>query len=165
MTNSIIDNTVLMQLRRLMGSYKLAIKSNMKRYGKWTTGRTWSSIIPYADLDASGKLSVGLEAPNNSMLVKLQETGRKPGKVPSNFEDIIYQWSIDKGIQFSSDKERKQFAKAVKWKTINEGSVQFRNGTNYDIYTKLEPMYETKTQQLVNSAITNKVNNILDIFK
>lgn len=41
------------------------------------------------------------------------EKGRPGGKVPQNFVDIIEQWSRDKGLNFSSEKERRRFAGAV----------------------------------------------------
>jgi len=41
------------------------------------------------------------------------EQGRPAGKVPRNFVDIIEQWSRDKGLTFSSEKERRSFAGAV----------------------------------------------------
>lgn len=41
------------------------------------------------------------------------EKGRPAGKVPRNFVEIIEQWSRDKGLTFSSEKERRSFAGAV----------------------------------------------------
>jgi len=46
------------------------------------------------------------------------EQGRPPGAVPRNFTQIIEQWSHDKGLRFSSEKERRQFAGAVAYGKI-----------------------------------------------
>lgn len=46
------------------------------------------------------------------------EHGRAPGAVPRNFTEIIEQWSRVKGLQFDSEKERRQFAGAVAYGKI-----------------------------------------------
>jgi len=46
------------------------------------------------------------------------EHGRAAGAVPRNFTEIIEQWSRDKGLRFSSEKERRQFAGAVAYGKI-----------------------------------------------
>ena len=51
------------------------------------------------------------------------EHGRSPGGVPRNFEEIISSWVARKHIPVQNVKE---FAQAVKWKTIKHGSSIFR---------------------------------------
>lgn len=69
--------------------------------------------------NASGKVSEsfvienmgnGMVLSNGSMPLSVLQDGREPGKVPYGFTDILYKWSLDKGIQFSSDSERRSFA-------------------------------------------------------
>ncbi|WP_289006087.1 hypothetical protein [uncultured Parabacteroides sp.] len=63
------------------------------------------------------------------------ETGRKPGKVPVGFYQIIKQWVIDKGISFDSQSERNSFAYLVSRKIAREGTQLYRRGADTDVYT------------------------------
>ena len=69
--------------------------------------------------NASGKVSEsfvienmgnGMVLSNGSMPLSVLQDGREPGKVPYGFTDILYKWSLDKDIKFSSDSERRSFA-------------------------------------------------------
>lgn len=60
------------------------------------------------------------------------ETGRKPGKVPKGFSDIILQWMEDKGIKANHPKS---FAFLVARKISEEGTKLFRDGGRNDIYS------------------------------
>lgn len=60
------------------------------------------------------------------------ETGRRPGKVPKGFYQIIQQWVKDKNIQVEKPKS---FAYLVARKIANEGTELFRNGGRTDIYS------------------------------
>jgi len=46
------------------------------------------------------------------------EQGRAAGAVPRNFTEIIEQWSRDKGLRFTDEKERRRFAGAVAYGKI-----------------------------------------------
>ena len=46
------------------------------------------------------------------------EHGRPAGAVPRNFTEIIEQWSRDKGLRFTDEKERRRFAGAVAYGKI-----------------------------------------------
>lgn len=143
-----------------MSQFKLQIKSKMMQYKKWVTGTTWNTIEPYA-AEEDGNLKIGLQS-SNPITVKVQETGRMPGKVPFDFEDIIYQWSMDKGIQFRNQDERRKFANAVKWKMMKEGSVQFRQGTNNDIFTSQYKTYDEQITRILDEVFAEKAKK--DLF-
>lgn len=158
---SIFTERDLMRFTRLMSQFKLQIKSKMMQYKKWTTGKTWNTIEPYAT-EENGTLSIGLKS-TNPIPVKVQETGRGPGKVPIDFEDIIFQWSMDKGIQFKNQDERKKFANAVKFKMMKEGSVQFKQGTNNDIFTNQYKTYDAQLTKIIAEVFADKVKKELFI--
>lgn len=121
---------------------KLEIQANMQAGGVNASGRTSKSlkVVPYES--GVRLISDGTGAPFSTI-----EAGRKPGKVPYNFVDIIFQWSKNKGIPFADDRERRRFAGAVVWgpRSIrNEGfgreeGVQKRHlpygNTRNDIYS------------------------------
>ena len=61
------------------------------------------------------------------------EVGREGGKVPMGFTSILVQWSRDKGIAFSTEKERNTFAYFLGQKIAKEGTN--RNKQNEDVYS------------------------------
>lgn len=61
------------------------------------------------------------------------ETGRKPGKVPANFKDIILKWMQAKGINVP---QPKTFAYLVARKIMIEGTALYRIGGRSDIYSE-----------------------------
>ena len=61
------------------------------------------------------------------------ETGRKHGKVPANFKDIILKWMQAKGINVPKPKS---FAYLVARKIRIEGTVLYRSGGRSDIYSE-----------------------------
>ena len=50
------------------------------------------------------------------------EKGRKPGKVPKDFADILLRYLYAKGIAPSDPEQAEIMANALKWKIINEGT-------------------------------------------
>ncbi len=74
------------------------------------------------------------------------ESGRRPGKVPKGFYNIILQWVEDKGIQVEKPKS---FAYLVARKIANEGTELYRSGQKKDIYsTEVD-----KTIQEISSCV------------
>lgn len=159
---SFIDIKNLKRFERLMSQYKLQIDNKMKMYGKHASRKTINSIQPYA-FEENGVLNVGLKS-DRPIVVKTLETGRKAGKVPMNFQEIIYQWSIDKGIYFENDDERWKFSNALKWKIIKSGTQQFRDGKNDDIYSSLEKFYEQQVIKGIKQITNNQVKKLMNIF-
>lgn len=96
---------------------------------------------------ASGKTARSLEVREGSDEVVLlgrkafgtMETGRRGGRVPRNFPSILYQWSLDKGISFDTDRERRSFAYLLAKKIQNEGTQLFRDGGRADVYSNEIP--------------------------
>ncbi len=155
----ILNARDIAQIERLMSQYKLQIKSKMIMYKKWTTGRTWNSISPFISVSSS-TIETGLRSPLY-ISVFAQETGRKYGKVPYRFWEIIEQWSIDKGLSFRTTKERERFSRAVAFKIAKEGTSQFKSGKNSDIFTDQKPLYERKFVQIVKRAASDRIKEIL----
>lgn len=81
------------------------------------------------------------------------ETGRKPGKIPYGFRDIMIEWINNKGIsvapipykrkpsekwqpKYTPDQRGKMaLASAISYKIANEGSKLYRSGGRTDIIT------------------------------
>lgn len=78
-------------------------KSDMSEHNKNASGKVSESFI----IESTDG---GIVLNNTAMPLSVLQDGREPGKVPYGFTDILYKWSLDKGIDFSSDSERRSFA-------------------------------------------------------
>lgn len=107
------------------------ISDNIERNGQRASGKTQASLEVVDDGDAVALL--GRKA------FGVMETGRRGGRVPRNFADILLQWSIDKGIPFDSDRERKSFAYLLAKKIQKEGTQLFRDKGRTDVYSNEIP--------------------------
>lgn len=63
------------------------------------------------------------------------EIGRPPGKVPRKFADILYKWSLDKGLHFDTDSRRRSFAYLLGRRIAEQGTLRHVN--HVDIYSNL----------------------------
>lgn len=91
------------------------------------------------------------------------ERGRRPGKVPSNFIDIIKRWAQAKGLSFTSDKEFERFANAVMWNIRRNGTKLYSSGQTKDIFTT--PYEEFKIEVVKELADFYEVEFINKIFE
>lgn len=99
-----------------------------------------ASNIMSAGMNASGRTiaSMRVEVNENEGTLfgrrafEVLESGRKPGRVPKGFYQIIYQWAIDKRIRV---RNLKSFAYLTARKIAREGTLLYREGGRNDIYT------------------------------
>lgn len=61
------------------------------------------------------------------------EVGRAGGKVPAGFRHILERWSLDKGLTFSTERERATFAYFLAKRIAREGTLRHREPV--DVYT------------------------------
>lgn len=151
----LLNDSELSRLYRLMSQFKLQIRSQMILQKKFVTGRTWNSIEPYA-YQSSSSIDAGIRSPL-AIALFTTETGRGPGSVPYNFKDIIYKWSLDKGISFKSNKDRARFSYLTARKIMRSGTAQFRKGAIDSIFTKPWESYENKIDDIIHESIKRNV--------
>lgn len=99
------------------------IIANHEAAGQVASGRTRDSLK--VESTENGGILWGRQA------FGVLEAGRKPGKVPKGFSDIILKWMDDKGITVEHPKS---FAYLVARKIANEGTLLYRSG-KMDIYS------------------------------
>ncbi len=95
------------------------------------------------------------------------ETGRKPGKVPFGFAEIIEDWINDKGLfQEKSIRERGSIAYFIARKIAKEGTALHREGGNSGILTGIvtQERISAFTDRLTDSFQNDTVNQILFAF-
>jgi hypothetical protein len=119
-------------------SLRQRIIENHIRAGQKASGKTISSLR--VDVKDNQGILFGRQA------FGVLETGRKPGKVPKGFYQIIQQWAKDKGIQVENPKS---FAYFVARKIAREGTELHRQGGRVDIYS---PEVEKTIQKIMNRA-------------
>lgn len=82
------------------------LKDEMEARNKVASGKTLKSF-EFRDTEDGYELVQVLD--DAAPLYILQE-GREPGKVPYDFTSILEKWSEDKGIVFTTERERHSFA-------------------------------------------------------
>ena len=88
---TIIDGAAVGQiLTEELTTLKAVITNNIRAAGEWASGRTAASMEVHVT-GMSGTLT-GRRA------FGTLETGRRPGRIPRNMRDIIYEWMQHKGL-------------------------------------------------------------------
>lgn len=124
---------------------------------------------------ASGKTATGYEVAIESSkhgwlsgysYVGVLEEGRKPGKVPVYFKEIIKRWIIAKGLQYQGEKELNRMAASIAWVIHKEGTVLHRNGYKVDIFdTPLKHFTERLINRLSSFYSLQTANKIYEPWR
>jgi hypothetical protein len=149
---------------------KKRIVANHISAGQVASGKTMNSIR--VEMNEQGGALFG------RMFFGTLETGRKAGKVPYKFRDVIRQWMSDKGIVASpiaykrtpSDKWQPKYtpeergtmslAGAIAYKIEHEGTKLFRSGGRNDIYSKEVSTTLKNIIERIYMGISNEVEHI-----
>lgn len=143
-----------------LNALRAAIASNIMANGQNASGRTIRSLRVESRED--GGTLYG-RAPFATM-----ERGRKGGKVPRKFHEIIYQWMMDRGIhgtpyQFKTTRPHKRSAQEAGDRTLayfigeqirKQGTKLFRDGGRADVYSNVIPT----TLKAIRSRLLGIVN-------
>lgn len=157
--------SVTIDIRRILTSAleeaKVKIQQNLASTGTNASGRTSRSLT--------------VEVDGNTVMLNCRqafgtvETGRKPGRVPYNFRDIIYQWMQDKGVHAKVEGRRSQesadrsMAYIIARKIANEGSKLYREGGRDDIYSNVLPLTIERVRNEVTNVYIINIQNILRV--
>jgi len=137
-----IINDELLQLRQ-------RIIENHLRAGQKASGRTIASLRVEASEDGGtlfGRKAFGT-----------LETGRRGGRVPKGFYQIILQWVKDKRIAVEKPKT---FAYFVARKIAREGTSLYRSGGRADIYSNEIPNTVESIGKRIMGVLTMEVERI-----
>lgn len=91
------------------------------KYEMQNQGLGGSDLEKSLDYEVNGDRVTVTAAP----YLKYAQKGRGPGKVPRDFTEILETWIVKNGIRPATGNIT-QFANAIKWKTIKEGSAIYR---------------------------------------
>lgn len=92
------------------------------------------------------------------------EKGRKPGKVPNDFTNIILRWMSAKGIAPSDAKQAEIMANAIKWKIIKEGTALYtgRQTRKVDFTGLIEKCLQSIKERVASSYLIEFKENIFN---
>ena len=102
------------------------------------------------------------------------ETGRRPGRVPYRFADIIRQWMIDKGVHatplpYTTNKPHKYtpqeradmgMAHAIARSIAKRGTRLYRTGGRNDVYSNVIPGVIKRISDRMGAFVEAKYNTI-----
>lgn len=125
------DTVFIENIATILLNAREQIRANMRDKGINASGRTSAALQV---VQRGNQIMLIKEAGQNAPFQTLQY-GRRGGKVPAGFADILYQWSVDKGLSFSTDRERNTFAYFLARKIARQGTDRNRN-PRQDIYTQ-----------------------------
>lgn len=132
-------------IKQELETLKGSIINNMRSAGEVASGRTIASLHV---TDEPERATLWGRFPFGTL-----ETGRKPGKVPYKFGDIILKWMHDKGLHgtpmpYKTDRAHKytpqergdlSMAYAIAWTIHKTGTSLHRKGGRADIYSNVIP--------------------------
>lgn len=155
------------KFQKLQQSFIYSVKNNAKRHGKWVSGRSVSLLKGDVQVDDDRIIfhfQVGDGSVQNAQQFGQLEDGRRLGKVPKGFSDIIYEWSKQRGISFTSEKERRRFAFLTARKIANEGTEQYKSATRIDIIDSLYRQFTNNADRYVNmfkkDVVMHEIDNL-----
>ena len=146
-------------LKSALNDARDSIRANLLSTGTNASGRTSESLEVVVEGDVGilyGRQAFGTV-----------ETGRKGGKIPAGFRDIIYQWMQDKGVHAEVTVNRSQrsadmsMAYHIAKKIAREGSKLYRDGGRNDIYSNVLPLTIERVRKEVTDIYIININSIL----
>jgi hypothetical protein len=116
---------------KLLEQAKSDIQSSMAANGINASGRTSDS---FHVVEADGHIMLVMGGDGTAPLATL-EIGRAGGKIPYNFQEILMEWSRNKGISFPDERMRKDFAWFLSQRIKDKGTL--RHQTPVDVYSTI----------------------------
>lgn len=145
---TVLDRRYYGRFYRALQMLQLEIQNNLKRTGKWNSGRSWQSLKPKVVLDNNGTrltLSLSTDQPE---AVWAWEHGLRPGvRVPLA---PLVTWCRLRGFR-----DPRRAAWGVKTNLFKRGSRQWQQGDTEDIYTTSQLHYRNLFAKGVQSMIKN----------
>lgn len=147
-----IQEILNIELSRL----KTDIATRSEQAGQRATGKTIASVSVENVSESGGQLL-------GNDYIGVLATGRKGGKVPYDFIDILKRWATAKGITFSDERQFNTWAYFVKKKIQKEGTVLYRSGVTKDIFDTPIADFQTRLSEKIAGHYQEQITN--EIFK
>lgn len=138
---------------------KAGMVQNMSAMGRTTSGASVASLLVVPDKVEIGATIMG--APQWAVM----QHGRGPGKVPSNFREIIKAWIQKKGISFSmsnGSSSEDSLAFLIARSIMKKGTRLYRDKGYNDIFDSLIEQEAKKLADEASGVISVHIDRILD---
>lgn len=145
-----------------LGNIKVGIAQRMAASGRTASGRSVASLEVDVK-DSEGVLSGGKQW-------ETMQRGRGPGKVPSNFREIIKNWVRTKGINVKPRKGQSQrqsiesFSYLVTRNIMQKGTKLYRDKGYNDIYDSLLDEEIKKLSAETSEVMEIEIDKINDSY-
>ena len=153
--DNIIYNSVMDEIERVLLEVRDEIKAKMASEGVNASGRTSAGIQVQRYENGVRLVMTGEDVAPLATL----EVGRRGGKVPMGFADIIEQWSRDKGLSFPRDRDRRHFAYLTARKIARRGTQ--RHQQPIDIYSEEVTRGVARLKEGIKAQVTEYIHNSL----
>ena len=157
-----ITNEVNKLLTLHLGNIKVGIAQRMAALGRMSSGRSVASLEVEVK-DSEGVLS-------GEKQWETMQRGRGPGKVPSNFREIIKNWVRTKGINIQPRKGQSQkqaiesFSYLVTRNIMQKGTKLYRDKGYNDIYDTLLEEELEKLSSDTSAVLEIDIDKLNDKF-
>ena len=157
-----INDKVQKLLTLHLGNIKVGIAQRMASSGRSASGNSVASLDVEVS-DGEGVLSGGKQW-------ETMQRGRGPGKVPSNFREVIKNWVMAKGISIQPKGKQTQeqaiesFSFLVTRNIMQKGTKLYRDKGYNDIYDTLLREEIEKLSDGISSVFELEVNSINDKY-
>lgn len=157
----ISDSNVISKLNEWSDTFVKRLQVEMQNQGINASGNLSNSLEYTIEDEGDGTHITILADP----YFFYAEHGRRAGRIPANFVDILEEWVADKGITVPSGLTARKFASAIAWKIKRYGSLRYRTQSPADVvapvmnemYPKLGDILESRIMMYVNDELFNWV--------
>lgn len=140
---------------------KVQIQNNLANEGINASGRT-SKSLHIVDSANSLSLVIGGTGTRTAPLETL-EIGSRPGKRGNWFKSVIYYWTIEKGMSFTSDSHRWAVSTIIADNIIAGGTK--RHKTHVDVYSTVVESTKASIRKNFYLAVNAEIKSAINNFK
>lgn len=156
----ISDTLTIQQLNDWARTFVDRIKVEMHNQGLDASGRL-SDSLEYTITDTQDGTHIQILAAPYFLYA---EKGRKSGKIPFRFGDILAQWVEDKGVAVPSQfKDARQFGYAIASTIKKYGSKRYRENKPLDVVSAALNEYRPKLNEILENRTVYYINDNLYI--
>ena len=157
--DNIIYNSVMDEIERVLLEIRDEIRAKMASEGVNASGRTSAGIQVQRYETGIRLVLVDKVLGQNVAPLATLEVGRRGGRVPMGFTDIIEQWSRDKGLTFPRERDRRRFAYFTARKIARQGTQ--RHQQPIDIYSEEVMRGVARLKDGIKAQVTEYIHNSL----
>lgn len=145
--------TIEENILRILHNAEAKIRANMDAKNINASHRTERSLrVEQSDSHIQLVIGGDKTAPAETL-----EIGRPGGNVPRGFYHIIKQWTYDKGLSFTSERERSTFAYFTANKIAAKGTLRHKH--HEDVYSTIVNDAVRELENMIGLSVSGSIDN------